>query len=95
MNINRFTEKMKESVITREPVNSSNIASLGYDETTRTMEAEFYGRRNQPNKVFRYHPITPDGYKELFNAESIGSYFNTHIKNNPNVWFVEVTPSQS
>ncbi len=69
----------------RNKVVSSNIQSIGYDEKTKVLEVEFYNQ-----KVFQYTPIAPEGYQLLLSAESIGSFFNQHIKNNPQVTCTQV-----
>lgn len=64
----------------RKKVVSSNINSIGYDEKTKTLEVEFYNQQ-----VYQYSPITLEGYQLLMAAESIGSFFGKHIKNNRQV----------
>ena len=61
----------------REPVESSNIASIGYDADTRTLQIEFNG-----GAVYNYHPVTEDGHRSLISAPSIGKYFSANIRNN-------------
>lgn len=63
--------------ISRTTVDSSNIASLGYDEETRTMVVEFKNKT-----LYSYHPVQPKAFDELKNAESIGGHFNQHFRNN-------------
>jgi hypothetical protein len=60
----------------RQPVISSNIKSIGFDKETTTLEIEF-----KNGTVYRYEPISEDTYLELIQAESVGKYFNQHIKN--------------
>lgn len=64
----------------RTDVTSSNIASIGYDEETRTLEIEFHS-----GDIYTYYPITLSGYNDLMNAASIGSYFFKNIKGNPTI----------
>jgi len=61
----------------RKPVESSNIKSIGYDPTNRTLEVEF-----NSGGIFQYSPITNEAYNMLISAESIGSYFHKNIRNN-------------
>jgi hypothetical protein len=65
-----------EKKMIREPVSSSNIASIGYDESSLTLEIEFIR-----SGVYEYSDIPPHVYNELLNAPSIGIYFNATIKN--------------
>jgi KTSC domain len=62
----------------RQPVTSSQIASVGFDPTLKTLEIEFKG-----GSVYQY---TGEGieqkYNEMVNSPSIGSYFIRNIKNN-------------
>ena len=57
-------------------VNSSNIASVGYDNTSFTLEIEF-----NHGGIYQYYDVTEDVYTDLINAGSIGSYFSKNIKN--------------
>lgn len=60
----------------RIPVESSDIASIGYDEKSRVLEVEFCGGR-----VYRYQDVEPDVYKYFVRADSHGQYFNSFINN--------------
>ena len=59
----------------RQPVESSNLASVGYDASTRTLEIEFNSGR-----VYQYFNVPPDEYQGLMNADSHGSYFYHNIR---------------
>lgn len=61
----------------RTPVNSSNIASIGYDANTETLEVEF-----NSNHVYEYYGVPEGVYNELMSASSHGVYFAANIKNN-------------
>lgn len=60
----------------RLPVDSSNLAAVGYDPETRTLEIEF---RN--GRVYRYFDVPSDVYEELMAADTLGGYFNRNIRN--------------
>jgi hypothetical protein len=60
----------------RENVTSSNIMSIGYDDSTNTLEIEFL-----TGGIYEYYNIPIDTYNELMNASSIGSYFSRNIRN--------------
>ena len=62
--------------MTREPVTSSNIASIGYDTNTKTLEIEF-----KHSGVYLYHNVPIAVHKEFMGAESKGKYFAQNIKN--------------
>jgi hypothetical protein len=59
----------------RNPVISSNIASIGYDETTSTLEVEFLN-----GGVYHYYDVPDSIYKDLLAAPSHGQYLVAYIK---------------
>jgi hypothetical protein len=59
----------------REPVDSTNLASVGYDPQTRVLEVEF---RN--GGIYQYFDVPLETYEELMTASSHGSYFVHFIK---------------
>ena len=59
----------------RESVQSSNIASLGYDSDTSTLEVEFHS-----GAVWQYHDVPENVYYDMKNSESLGKFFNANIK---------------
>jgi hypothetical protein len=59
----------------RYPVLSNQLASIGYDSATCILEVEF-----QKGGVYRYSGISADTYEQLITAESIGTFFNTVIR---------------
>lgn len=63
--------------MTRHPVESSQIRSLGYDAEARVLEVEF---TSKGNPVYRYFDVSSDVYAALSEAESVGAYFTNYIK---------------
>jgi hypothetical protein len=59
----------------RTPVESSMIASVGYDEASRILEIEFNNGR-----VYQYADVPPEEYQGLMEADSHGRYFLAHIR---------------
>ncbi len=59
----------------REPVESSNIRSIGHDPATKTLEVEFLN-----GTVYQYHDVDADKHAALMKADSVGGHFNAHIK---------------
>jgi len=57
------------------PVSSTNLASVGYDPTSRTLRIEF---RN--GGVYEYHDVPEAEYQGLMSASSKGSYHHQNIK---------------
>jgi hypothetical protein len=61
----------------RTPVDSSNIADVGYDETSATLEVGFHN-----GTVYQYFDVPQTVYQEFMGAASKGIFFNANIKNN-------------
>ena len=59
----------------RTPVDSSNIASIGYDEDTNTLEIEFHN-----GGVYQYFDVPFQVYDDLMEAASKGQYLAQQIK---------------
>jgi KTSC domain-containing protein len=56
-------------------VESSNLASVGYDRTSATLEIEF-----RKSGVYQYFGVPHSTYEELMNAGLKGTYFDQNIK---------------
>ena len=61
----------------RTAVSSSNLASVGYDVDSLTLEIEFLN-----GSVYQYYDVPEGVFEELLNASSVGSYFSHNIRNN-------------
>ena len=59
----------------RKRVVSSNVASIGYDQDTATLEVEFNN-----GAVYQYFDVPEHIFNELESAESIGGYLARAIK---------------
>lgn len=59
----------------RQPVNSSDIASIGYDVATETLEIEF-----KATGIYRYFSVPRNVHEEFARTPSPGKYFLQHIK---------------
>lgn len=59
----------------RDAVSSTNVASIGYDAATLTLEVEF-----RTGNVYQYFDVPETAYRELMSGASIGKYINTVIK---------------
>ena len=59
----------------RQRVESSHIASVGYDEEQRIMEIVF-----RDGRVYHYLEVPPERVLSLLRAESKGRYLNAEIK---------------
>jgi len=60
----------------RQKVESSNLASIGYDAKNEILEVEF-----KHGGVYQYFDVPADAYEELMNADSHGVYFSANIRN--------------
>jgi hypothetical protein len=59
----------------RTPVDSSSMASVGYDPTTLTMEIEF-----NDGAVYQYFDVPEHTYQGLISAQSVGQYFQAQVR---------------
>lgn len=59
----------------RTTVESSNLASVGYDEGSETLEIEF-----QNGGIYEYYDVEKSTFDALMTAESHGRYFIANIK---------------
>ena len=61
----------------RESVSSSNIASIGYEENSETLEIEFLN-----GGLYQYFDVPMSVYKELMAADSHGKFLAASVKGN-------------
>ena len=59
----------------RVQVSSSAVATVGYDQQSRTLEVEYVS-----GEVYRYLDVDPARVLALLEAESIGRFVNERIK---------------
>jgi hypothetical protein len=62
-------------MLLREPVASSTIASVGYDEDCEVLEVEFVS-----GAVYRYRGVREEVFDLFLAARSKGTYFNWRIR---------------
>lgn len=60
----------------REPVASSNIAAIGYDDASQTLEVEFTS-----GALYQYYNVTQVLFEQLMQASSKGQFLAYQIKN--------------
>ena len=60
----------------RNTVASSNLASVGYDSHTQTLEIEFLN-----GSVYQYYNVPVTIHEELMRAGSKGKFFHQYIRN--------------
>lgn len=61
----------------RQQVESSNLASVGYDAENEILEVEF-----NHGGIYQYFDVPESEYIALMSASSHGSYFSANIRNN-------------
>ena len=59
----------------RIPVSSSNIAAIGYDPDTQTLEVEFNN-----GSIYQYFDVPQSVHEALMSAESAGRFLNARIR---------------
>lgn len=58
----------------RVQVSSSNLKSVGYDDSSKILEVQF-----KNGLIYQYENVPLNIYKELINSPSKGSYFHKNI----------------
>ncbi|KWE70520.1 hypothetical protein WL77_12000 [Burkholderia ubonensis] len=67
--------------IDTQPVESSQIHSIGYDAETETLAVRFKDRKTSaPTSLYHYTGFTQANFDALKTADSLGSHFYKHIK---------------
>lgn len=61
----------------RQPVRSTDIASVGYDADARQLAVEF---KRSPGKVYLYEDVPESVHAEFMRAHSLGKFFHANIK---------------
>lgn len=66
---------VQDSASDREPVVSSHLRSVGYDEDRRVLSVEFHS-----GSVYEYFGVPGAEHRALMQADSKGRHFNLHIR---------------
>lgn len=64
--------------MTRTPVSSSNVGSIGYDEASNVLEVGFKTKSGE--SVYQYYGVPLEMYNDFMSADSKGSFFAQNIK---------------
>ncbi len=56
-------------------VNSSQVASIGYDSSKKVLTVKFVS-----GGTYTYAGVTPDLHAGLLKAKSVGGYLSKHVK---------------
>lgn len=60
------------------PVESSNVAAVGYDGSEQILFIRFKGNE----KIYEHHGVPAEVFKELLASNSVGSYYARNVKKN-------------
>lgn len=66
---------MRDDIMERTEVSSSNIESIGYDESKKILEIEF-----KRGNIYQYEGVPENVFQNFLRASSHGKYFNVYIK---------------
>lgn len=66
----------QSAFLDRTPVESTDLASVGYDERRHVLEIEF-----RSGGIYRYAEVPKETFSGLMASESKGRYFAAHIRN--------------
>ena len=69
------TPRVRRTRMLRQGVDSSELRSVGYEMNAAVLEAEFHS-----GEVYHYFDVPAQLVVELLEAESVGRYFNAHIR---------------
>jgi len=72
---NPHPNKSRRPTMDRTPVTSSNIAEVGYDESSNTLEIQF-----NDQSVYQYIDVPKTVFESLVSAASVGQYFHANIR---------------
>jgi KTSC domain len=61
--------------VLRQVVDSSSLRSIGYERATQTLEVEF-----KNGGIYRYEGVSAETWDQLRNAESLGRFFQDHVR---------------
>lgn len=64
------------TIVHMQPVDSSSIASVGYDQTTQTLAVHFKAN----GKTYHYQEVPSDVYHRLMAAQSVGKFIGQHVR---------------
>jgi len=72
-----MSQAQQAPAIKLNPVKSSQVKAIGYDEATKTLAVTF---TRGAGATYHYADVSKDTFEKFSKAESIGSFFGKHIK---------------
>jgi hypothetical protein len=64
-----------------QPVESSQIHSIGHDAESNTLAIRFKNYKGEPGSLYHYNHVSAEQFAAFADAESIGSHFYKQFKN--------------
>ncbi len=58
-----------------QPVKSSNVSAVGYDEENKTLTVEF-----RSGGIYQYAGVPPEMYADLLEADSVGRFVSQVVR---------------
>jgi len=74
----QVAENLEPWALARQGVNSSAIASAGYNDFNELLDIAFTGSGSE----YRYEHVPVSVYQSMLSASSVGTYFNANVRNN-------------
>ncbi|MGA4275619.1 KTSC domain-containing protein [Ralstonia nicotianae] len=68
------------TTITMQPVESSQIHSIGHDPESNKLAIRFKTKDGRPTSLYHYDHVTAADFEAFRTADSIGSFFKRNIK---------------
>lgn len=73
---------------------STNLGRYGYSPSRQALIVEFINRQREPVATWQYAgPEAQSMYEQMKDAESVGGFFRSNVRNNENLKASEVKPS--
>jgi hypothetical protein len=72
----KYLSNLIPEVMKREPVESTAIKSIGYNEDKQLLEVEIL----ETGRVYQYKDVSVEEYLDFMDAKSLGEYYNRVIK---------------
>jgi hypothetical protein len=77
--------------MTRQPVESSNLVSVGYDEATQILEVEFQPNKTGASSIWQYRPVSRETFEQIIDpANSAGAVFHAAVRSNKSLYGEQV-----
>lgn len=74
-----FTDKARPP-IALQPVDSSQVKAVGYDEASKTLAVQF---KHGAQAIYHYPGVEPETHEAFITSESLGKFFRDNLKTLP------------